>query len=123
LSNYSFTDAFQKALYADPYAPFTPEQLLGYASAEPPVFPPGQGVQYSNTNTVLLRLVVEKLSGQSLADHGRDHILLPLGLGATNFPTYNAPVAARPGAIPNWAMAHLPSAPTAIRRGAGRPAR
>jgi D-alanyl-D-alanine carboxypeptidase len=90
LFNYSFTDAFQKALYADPYAPFTPEQLLGYAFAEPPVFPPGQGFQYSNTNTVLLGLVVEKLSGQSLADYVRDHILIPLGLGATNFPTDNA---------------------------------
>ena len=43
LFNYSATDAFQKALYADPYTNFTSQQLLGYAFAEPPVFPPGQG--------------------------------------------------------------------------------
>jgi D-alanyl-D-alanine carboxypeptidase len=90
LFNYSASTAFQTALVADPRRPFTPQQLLGYAFAEPNVFPPGEGFLYCNTNTVLLGLVVEKLGGQPLHDYIRDHILTPLGMSHTNFPTDNA---------------------------------
>src|SRR3954452_862970 len=90
LFNYSASTAFQNALIADPQRPFTPQQLLGYAFAEPNVFPPGEGFLYCNTNTVLLGLVVEKLSGQPLHEYIRDHILTPLGMSHTNFPTDNA---------------------------------
>jgi D-alanyl-D-alanine carboxypeptidase len=90
LFNYSASTAFQNAMIADPQRPFTPQQLLGYAFAEPNVFPPGEGFLYCNTNTVLLGLVVEKLSGQPLHDYIRDHILTPLGMSHTNFPTDNA---------------------------------
>lgn len=90
LFNFSASTAFQQALVADPRRPFTPQQLLGYAFAEPNVFPPGEGFLYCNTNTVLLGLVVEKLSGQPLHDYIRDHILTPLGMSHTNFPTTNA---------------------------------
>ena len=44
----------------------------------------------SNTNTVLLGLVAEKVSGQKLPDYIRDHILVPLGMDHTSFPTTNA---------------------------------
>jgi len=90
LENYANTTEFQQALVADPYRNFTPQELLGYAFAEPPVFPPGQGFQYSNTNTVLLGLVVEKVGGQKLPDFIRVHILVPLGMDHTSFPTTNA---------------------------------
>jgi D-alanyl-D-alanine carboxypeptidase len=90
LENYANSTAFQQALVADPYRNFTPQELLGYAFAEPMPFPPGQGYEYSNTNTVLLGLVVEKLSGQTLPDYIKDHILTPLGMNHTNFPTTNA---------------------------------
>lgn len=90
LVNYSATTGFQQALAADPRRHFAPPELLGWAFAEPAVFPPGQGFQYSNTNTILLGLVVEKVSGQPLPDYVRDHILAPLGLSHTSFPTTNA---------------------------------
>ncbi len=90
LANYSESDAFQQAFFADPFQNFTPQQLLDYAFAEPVKFPPGQGFLYCNTNTVLLGLVVEKVSGQSLPDYIHDHITEPLGMGHTSFPTTNA---------------------------------
>jgi D-alanyl-D-alanine carboxypeptidase len=90
LCNYSATDAFQQALAADPRRKFTPEELLGWAFAQPAVFPPGQGFQYSNTNTILLGLVVEKVSGQPLQDYIHDRILTPLGMSQTSFPTSSA---------------------------------
>jgi D-alanyl-D-alanine carboxypeptidase len=90
LANYTESTAFQQAMFADPRRPFTPQELLGFGFAEPPKFPPGQGFEYSNTNTVLLGVLVEKLSGQPLHDYIRDHIVTPLGMSHTNFPTTNA---------------------------------
>ncbi|WP_051637424.1 serine hydrolase domain-containing protein [Rhodococcus sp. UNC363MFTsu5.1] len=90
LANYSESPEFQQAFFADPKAPFTPQQLLGYAFAQPATFPPGQGFQYCNTNYVLLGLVVEKESGLSLSDYISERILQPLHMEKTIFPTTNA---------------------------------
>jgi D-alanyl-D-alanine carboxypeptidase len=90
LENYAKTPEFQQALVADPHRNFTPQELLGYAFAAPMPFPPGEAYEYSNTNTVLLGLVVEKLSRQSLSDYIKDHILTPLGMDHTSLPTTNA---------------------------------
>lgn len=90
LFNYSATPEFQRALFSDPRRQFTPQELLKFAFAEPNNFPPGAGFEYSNTNTVLLGLLVEKLSRQPLPAYIHDHILTPLGMSRTNFPTTNA---------------------------------
>jgi D-alanyl-D-alanine carboxypeptidase len=90
LVNYTDTNGFQQAFFADPFGNFTPQELLDFAFAEPMKFPPGEGFLYCNTNTVLLGLVVEKISGQSLPDYIRDHITVPLGMSHTSFPTTNA---------------------------------
>jgi len=90
LFNYTEAKPFQDAMFADPRRHFTPQELLGFAFAEPNTFPPGDGFQYCNTNTVLLGLVVEKVGGQPLHDYVRDHITTPLGMSHTNFPTDNA---------------------------------
>jgi D-alanyl-D-alanine carboxypeptidase len=78
---------FANSYLADPHQSFTPAQLVGYALDKPLQFPPGTQYQYSNTNTVLLGLVVEKQSGQSLPNYIRDHILAPLKMTHTSFPT------------------------------------
>jgi len=90
LHNYSATERFHQALYEDPQRPYTPRELLDLAFAEPNDFAPGQGFEYSNTNTVLLGLTVERVSGQTLPDYVRDHILNPLKLSHTSFPTDSA---------------------------------
>jgi D-alanyl-D-alanine carboxypeptidase len=90
LFNYSASPAFQQAMFADPRQAFTPHELLNYAFAQPNRFPPGDGFEYCNTNTVLLGLVVEKVSGQSLHSYIQDHIVTPLGMSHTSFPTTNA---------------------------------
>jgi D-alanyl-D-alanine carboxypeptidase len=90
LHNYSAVEAFGNALFSDPKRAFTPRELLDFAFSEPNDFEPGQGFEYCNTNTVLLGLTVEKVSGQSLPDYVRDHILTPLKLSHTSFSTDNA---------------------------------
>jgi D-alanyl-D-alanine carboxypeptidase len=89
LFNYSEAKGFQQALFADPRRPFTPQELLAFAFSEPNVFPPGEGFEYCNTNYILLGLVVEKVGGQPLHDYIRNHILTPLGMSHTSFPTDN----------------------------------
>ncbi|MFF4018572.1 serine hydrolase domain-containing protein [Streptomyces sp. NPDC001843] len=89
LFNYSEDDDFFKAFTSDPQRPFTPRQLLEYAFRHPVLFPPGEKFDYSNTNLILLGLVVERLSGRSLADCIRQGVLEPVGLRHTLFPTGN----------------------------------
>ncbi|GHD24469.1 serine hydrolase domain-containing protein [Streptomyces galbus] len=86
LFNYSQDEAFFKALTSDPQRHFSPQELLDYAFKHPVLFPPGQKFYYSNTNLILLGLVVEKMSGQQLAGYIHDHILQPAGLDHTSFP-------------------------------------
>jgi D-alanyl-D-alanine carboxypeptidase len=77
-------------MFADPRRPFTPHELIDFAFTQPNTFPPGQGFEYCNTNTVLLGMVVQKVSGQPLDAYIHDHILAPLGMSHTSFPTTNA---------------------------------
>ncbi|MET8563453.1 serine hydrolase domain-containing protein [Streptomyces flaveolus] len=86
LFNYSEDDDFFKALTSDPRRPFTPRQLLDYAFRHPVLFPPGEKFSYSNTNLILLGLVVEKESGRHLGDYIREHILDPAGMKHTLLP-------------------------------------
>jgi D-alanyl-D-alanine carboxypeptidase len=89
LFNYSEDDDFFKALTSDPQREFTPQQLLDYSFKHPVLFPPGQKFSYCNTNLILLGLVVEKISGQRLADYIQEHVLDPVGLDDTLFPKGN----------------------------------
>src|ERR1700754_1710890 len=90
LFNYSESPEFQQAVFADARRTFTPRELLNYALEQPNRFPPGEGFEYSNTNTVLLGLVVQKGSGQPLDSYIQEHILDPLGMSHTSFPATNA---------------------------------
>jgi D-alanyl-D-alanine carboxypeptidase len=87
LPNYSVLRAFQKELGRDPHRGFTPAELLDFAFGEPSAFAPGEGFQYSNTNTVLLGLAVETVTGRSLSTVISDRVTGPLRLSDTVFPT------------------------------------
>ncbi|MFF7975962.1 serine hydrolase [Streptomyces sp. NPDC007905] len=86
LFNYSEDDDFYKALTSDPQRPFTPQELLAYSFKHPVLFPPGEKFFYSNTNLILLGLVVEKESGQRLGHYIQQNILDPAGMTHTLFP-------------------------------------
>ncbi|AOW95136.1 serine hydrolase [Rhodococcus sp. WMMA185] len=90
LANYTEIDEFQQAVLANLEANFTPQQLLDYAFARPATFPPGQGLEYSNTNTILLGLVVEKVSGMSLPEYLSQKITQPMNMEHTSLPVTNA---------------------------------
>lgn len=87
LFNYSADEEFFKALTSDPDRPFTPQELLAYSFKHPVLFEPDAKFSYCNTNLILLGLVVEKISGQTLADYITEEVLRPAGLKNTLFPT------------------------------------
>jgi D-alanyl-D-alanine carboxypeptidase len=87
LFNYTNDLAFVRAWFAAPRRVWTPHQLLSYGFSKPVLFAPGTGYEYSNTNTVLLGLVVEKVSRERLDVYIKRHILTPEHLVHTSFPT------------------------------------
>ncbi|RAG81952.1 serine hydrolase [Streptacidiphilus pinicola] len=82
---YTADTDFDKALFTDPYRQWTPQELLAYAFRHHPTAP-GVKFQYSNTNYVVLGLLVEKLGRMPLADFVRERILEPSHLDHTFFP-------------------------------------
>ena len=85
---YDYTSAPEMAGYFDnqPTKVWTPRELLAIAFARPPNFPPGTAYEYSNTNYVLLGLVVEKVDRRSLATAMKERLFRPLGLKNTVLP-------------------------------------
>lgn len=86
LYNYTATLELNEALDTEPDKVWTPEELLALAYAYPPSFPPDQGWEYSNTNTVLLGLIAEDLDNKPLARIFQDRLFTPLGMTGTSFP-------------------------------------
>jgi D-alanyl-D-alanine carboxypeptidase len=64
---------------------FTPEEVLDLVKDRPLQFQPGQGVGYSNVNTILLGEVIEAVTGTDLTTAYRDRLLVPLGLEDTYY--------------------------------------
>jgi D-alanyl-D-alanine carboxypeptidase len=83
---YNYSDDTNPKLPQQPLRQWTPRELLEIAFRHPLLFPPGSDFDYSNTNTVLLGMVVEKVSGQSLASFIEQNILKPESMTRTVFP-------------------------------------
>lgn len=73
------------AILADPARTWTPNDVLDLVADQPPDFPPGEQFAYSNTNYIVAGLLLERLTGTSLADNLESRIVGPLGLTATYF--------------------------------------
>ncbi len=86
LFDYLEDDGFRKTLDVTPTKHWTPQDLLAIGLARPPYFAPGTGYHYSNTNTILLGLVIEKVTGHPLAEEIRHRVIERLGLRDTSFP-------------------------------------
>jgi D-alanyl-D-alanine carboxypeptidase len=65
---------------------FDPQFGVQVAAAHGPLFPPGSALAYSNTNTLLLAMIVERVTGNSFPSELRRRIVKPLGLRDTSYP-------------------------------------
>jgi D-alanyl-D-alanine carboxypeptidase len=83
---YTAQPTFLPAIMADPTRGWTPDQLLSYIHDVKPDAAPGMKWDYNNTNYVLLGMVIEKVTGQPIADLYQKRIFDPLGMTGSSFP-------------------------------------
>ncbi|MGW3182898.1 serine hydrolase domain-containing protein [Kitasatospora sp. NPDC001119] len=70
----------------DRFRTYRPEELVRLSLSRPARFAPGARWSYANTNYVLARLVVERVTGRPFAEELRRLVLEPLGLTGTVAP-------------------------------------
>ena len=83
LVRYEFREAFTRDLTAAPDRAWQPHELVAYILDEPAPFPAGEGWDYSDTNYIVLGMIVERVGGGSLHDQIRARLLAPLRLART----------------------------------------
>jgi D-alanyl-D-alanine carboxypeptidase len=88
IASYTFNEQFQEQLFSDPQRIWSPEEVVQIGIADSPAFDPGTEFQYSNTNTMMLGLVLQQVSGKPLGELYREGIIEPLGLRGTSFPEF-----------------------------------
>lgn len=84
--SYSDDETFMKTYTGNPDKVWEPEELVALAAAHPPDFPPGEGWKYSNTNSIILAMIVEKLTGRDIASEIQSRLVDGLDLGDTYYP-------------------------------------
>ncbi|MEA2610380.1 MAG: D-alanyl-D-alanine carboxypeptidase, partial [Chloroflexota bacterium] len=86
LSNFSADEGFNARLDNEPSHAWDPSELLAVAFAHEPSFDPGADFEYSNTNTVLLGLIIEQRTNLSLKEAFQQRIFDRLDLDHTLLP-------------------------------------
>lgn len=69
-----------------PQTKVSPRELVRWAAAQKPLFAPGARYNYSNTNYLILGLIVEKLTHDTIGNQIRKRLIEPMGLTGTSFP-------------------------------------
>jgi D-alanyl-D-alanine carboxypeptidase len=78
-----FQPTFLQAIQDEPMKVWKPAEMLQYVLDLPPVHPAGDGWAYSDTNYIILGMLVEKWTGEDLYVLLRKRILKPLKLKNT----------------------------------------
>jgi D-alanyl-D-alanine carboxypeptidase len=85
IADYLDNEQFVAQWKADPERVWQPDELIAYGIELSPLFLPGTDFRYSNTNSVLLGLVLQQVTGKPVGQLYRERILEPLGLHGTAF--------------------------------------
>lgn len=80
LYDYARDTAFLALVLGEPDRVWTPRELVDYAAARPPLYPPGEGYNYASTNYILLGMILEAVTGEAWQDLVAGRITGPLGL-------------------------------------------
>jgi D-alanyl-D-alanine carboxypeptidase len=86
VASYTADPAFLKALFSNPERRWKPGQLLEVGLRDSPEFPPGTAFQYSDSNYILLGLVIQQVEGKPIGTVLRKRIIEPLKLSQTSWP-------------------------------------
>jgi CubicO group peptidase (beta-lactamase class C family) len=79
-----------------------PEDIITYYKSNfKPLFAPGDGYNYTDTEYVLLGMIIEEVSGKSFHEFITDHIIIPLELNHTYLNLRSEPI------LPTLTMAEI----------------
>lgn len=81
LVRYEMNPKFTADLRAQPGKVWSPEEEVAYLLGATPPFAAGQGWDYSDTNYIVLGMIMEKITGTKAYDEIRTRFLAPLKLG------------------------------------------
>ncbi len=84
LVRYEFKEQFVRDLTANPDKTWRPEELVAYLFDEKAPFEAGKGWDYSDTNYIVLGMIIEKATGRRFYDEARRRLLKPLKLDDTS---------------------------------------
>lgn len=104
LVRYEFKEAFTKDLSANPDKVWKPAELISYIFDTKAPFEAGKGWDYSDTNYIVLGMIIEKVTGKKFYDLAKKQVLGPLKLHNT-FPSDRHRI---PGLIQGYAGPNNP---------------
>jgi D-alanyl-D-alanine carboxypeptidase len=87
IPNYSKEKAFSDALLASLLVAPSPVQLLSYIEKPKPSFTPGTKYAYSNSDNVIVGLMIEAATGSSYERALHSQVAAPFGLSHTTLPS------------------------------------
>jgi D-alanyl-D-alanine carboxypeptidase len=83
LVRYEFKEQFTKDLTANPEKVWKPAELLAYLFDKKAPFEAGKGWDYSDTNYIVLGMIIEKVTGRKFYEEANKRLLKPLKLTNT----------------------------------------
>lgn len=83
LVRYEFKKEFTDFLTANPYKTWTPEERLAYLLDEKPPFEAGKGWDYSDTNYIVLGMIIERVTGKNFYDEANKRFVKKFKLSGT----------------------------------------
>ena len=83
LVRYEFKDEFTRDLTANPDKVWQPQELVSYLLDEKAPFEAGKGWDYSDTNYIVLGMIIEKVTGRKFYEEANRRLIKPLKLTDT----------------------------------------
>ena len=75
IPRYVFSSAFQEEVKKDANRVWKPEELVAYVAGAEPLFEAGTDFAYSDTNYIILGLIIEEVTGNSLYNEVQKRVL------------------------------------------------
>lgn len=89
LPDYTNDEAFIEAVLANPGRAWSPAELVAISNAMPRLFEPGTpgAHAYSNTDYIILGLLIESITGRTVAQELSSRLFIPLGMTSSSYST------------------------------------
>lgn len=86
LPDYTQSKGFARQARVDPRGFVSPSKIISWVRADPLEFTPGSRYEYSNTDNIVIGLIVEAITGRSYGEALEEIVFGPANLRRTSFP-------------------------------------